>query len=141
MERLGSERLNAVGPTSTAFVAVMRNESYLFTAREDAINAALASQPARQRQLDIVRLHSLVLERLLNISPEAIRDQKNLKYVREAGEAAELVATGEANIAFLTNPVTLSELRDVAFAGEVMPQKSTDFYPKLLSGLTVYALQ
>ena len=135
------ECLDTVGPATTAFIAVLRNESYLLTAREEAINTALASLPARQRQLDIVRLHSLVLERLLSITPEAIRDQKNLKYVREAAEAVELVATGEANIAFLTNPVTLSELRDVAFAGEVMPQKSTDFYPKLLSGLTVYALQ
>ena len=46
----------------------------------------------------------------------------------------------EADIAFLVNPVTLDQLREVAFAGEVMPQKSTDFYPKLLSGLTIYAL-
>ena len=45
-----------------------------------------------------------------------------------------------ANIVFLMNPCRVTQVRDIAFAGEVMPQKSTDFYPKLLSGLTVYAL-
>ena len=50
------------------------------------------------------------------------------------------VMQNDANIAFLMKPVTLDELREVAFAGEVMPQKSTDFFPKLLSGLTIYAL-
>ena len=45
-----------------------------------------------------------------------------------------------ADIAFLMNPCRMAQVRDIAFAGEVMPQKSTDFYPKLLSGLTVYAL-
>jgi uncharacterized protein (DUF1015 family) len=133
--------LTQAGAEATAFVAVTRNSTYLLVAREDAVNASLASQPARQRQLDIVRLHSIVLERLLGISPEAIRDQKNLRYIREAAEAIEQVSSGEADVAFLTNPVSLPELRDVAFAGDVMPQKSTDFYPKLLSGLTVYALE
>ena len=47
---------------------------------------------------------------------------------------------GQADVAFLTNPITLGQLREVAFAGDVMPQKSTDFYPKLLSGLAIYAL-
>ena len=46
----------------------------------------------------------------------------------------------QANIAFLMNPCPVQKVRDIAFAGEVMPQKSTDFYPKLLSGLTAYAL-
>jgi len=49
------------------------------------------------------------------------------------------VAQG-ANVAFLMNAVPVQQMRDVAFAGEVMPQKSTDFYPKLMSGLTLYAL-
>jgi uncharacterized protein (DUF1015 family) len=82
----------------------------------------------------------LVLEKLLGLSPEAIREQTNLRYIRDAFEAADQVARREADVAFLMNPVTLDQLREVAFAGEVMPQKSTDFYPKLLSGLTIYAL-
>ena len=94
---------------------------------------------ARQRQLDIVRLHSLVLEKLLGITPEAIREERNLRYLRDAGEAIEQVSEGRADIALLVNPVSLDQLREIAFAGEVMPQKSTDFYPKLLSGLAIYA--
>jgi len=55
-------------------------------------------------------------------------------------DAVDQVRKGEADVAFLTNPVTMEQLREVAFAGEVMPQKSTDFFPKLLSGLAIYAL-
>ena len=85
-------------------------------------------------------LHSILLERILGLDPEKIREQSNIRYHRGAGEAVEKVRTCEANVAFLTNPVTMEQLREVAFAGEVMPQKSTDFYPKLPSGLTIYAL-
>jgi len=124
----------------TAFVAVTAAGSFLLSARDQAISDALKETPERQRRLDVVQLHGLVLEKLLGLSPEAIREQSNLRYIRDAFEAADQVARGEADIAFLMNPVTLDQLREVAFAGEVMPQKSTDFYPKLLSGLTIYAL-
>ena len=125
---------------STAFVAVAAKGSYLLTAKAAAVAEALRHVPARQRQLDVVQLHSLVLEKLMGISAEAIREQTHLRYLRDAAEAADQVARGDANIAFLMNPVTLEQLREVAFAGEVMPQKSTDFYPKLLSGLAIDAL-
>jgi uncharacterized protein (DUF1015 family) len=124
----------------TAFVAVTRLGYYLLTAKPEAVAQALANLPERQRRLDLTQLHSLVLEKLLSITPEAIREQRNLRYLRDTGEAMEQVWRGEADVAFLTNPITLAQLREVAFAGDVMPQKSTDFYPKLLSGLTVYAL-
>ena len=51
-----------------------------------------------------------------------------------------MVDSGDADVAFLIKPITLDQLRDVSLSGEVMPQKSTDFYPKLLSGLAIYAL-
>jgi hypothetical protein len=124
----------------TAFVAVTGKGWFLLTAKAEAVAEALKGIPLRQRQLDIVQLHSLVLEKLLGISQEAMREQTNLRYVRDAAEATDQVARGEANVTFLMNPVTMEQLREVAFAGEVMPQKSTDFYPKLLSGLAIYAL-
>ena len=77
---------------------------------------------------------------MLKLSEESIRNQQNLSYLRDASEALSQVRKGAANIAFLMNPCPVQQVRDVAFAGEVMPQKSTDFYPKLLSGLTAYAL-
>ena len=128
------------GQPKTEFVAVTAKGHFLLRAKADAVAEALKGISARQRQLDVVQLHALVLERLLGISQEAIRDQTHLRYLRDAAEAADQVARGEANVAFLMNPVTMEQLREVAFAGEVMPQKSTDFYPKLLSGLAIYAL-
>jgi uncharacterized protein (DUF1015 family) len=112
----------------------------MLRAKPDVVAQALARLPERQRKLDLTQLHSLVLEQLLGITAEAIREQQNLRYVRDAGEAMEQVSRREADVAFLTNPITLGQLREVAFAGDVMPQKSTDFYPKLLSGLAIYAL-
>jgi uncharacterized protein (DUF1015 family) len=126
--------------TGTAFVAVTKPGYHLLAARPKAVAQALTKLPERQRRLDLAQLHSLVLEQLLAITPEAIREQRNLRYLRDAGEAIEQVTRGEADVAFLTNPITLGQLREVAFAGDVMPQKSTDFYPKMLSGLAIYAL-
>jgi len=76
----------------------------------------------------------------MGISEEAIRQQQNIKYVREAADAIRQAQAG-ANVALLVNPVRIDQVRDIAFAGEVLPQKSTDFYPKLLSGLAIYAME
>jgi uncharacterized protein (DUF1015 family) len=139
------ERLK--GEKGTAFVAVTREGDYLLRAKPEAMTAAMAGVPERQRQLDLTQLHAVILDHLLGLNAEKVREQTNIRYLRDAGEAMEQVrpATagrrGEADVAFLTNPVTMEQLKEVAFAGEVMPQKSTDFYPKLLSGLAIYALE
>jgi uncharacterized protein (DUF1015 family) len=125
----------------TAFVAVTRTGALLLRARPEPVAAALAALPERQRSLDLSCLHSIVLDRLLGLDAEKVREQTNLRYLRDAAEAVEQVRRGEADVTFLTNPVSMEQLREVAFAGDVMPQKSTDFYPKLLSGLTIYALE
>jgi uncharacterized protein (DUF1015 family) len=124
----------------TAFVAVTRAGALLLRAKPEPVAAALASLPERQRQLDLSCLHSIVLDRLLGLDAEKVREQTNIRYLRDAAEAVEQVRGGEADVAFLTNPVSMEQLREVAFACDVMPQKSTDFFPKLLSGLTIYAL-
>jgi uncharacterized protein (DUF1015 family) len=72
----------------------------------------------------------------LGISEESVRDEKNIRYVR----GFEAAVNQKAQIAFLLEPTTIEQVADVAFGGGVMPQKSTDFYPKLLSGLTIYKL-
>jgi uncharacterized protein (DUF1015 family) len=123
-----------------AFVAVTRTGAFLLSTKPGPVAAALAHLPERQRQLDLSCLHSIVLDRLLGLDAEKVREQTNLRYLRDAAEAVEQLRRGEADIAFLTKPVSMEQLREVAFAGDVMPQKSTDFYPKLLSGLTIYAL-
>jgi uncharacterized protein (DUF1015 family) len=135
-----SQRLATAGAAETAFVAVTADGRYLMKAKPAAIAEALQNLSERQLQLDIVQLHGLVLEQLLGITPQDIREQRHLRYVRDASEAVEQITSGTANIAFLVNPVALDQLREIAFAGDVMPEKSTDFYPKLLSGLAIYAL-
>jgi uncharacterized protein (DUF1015 family) len=128
------------GTKGVAFLAVMKDGTFLLQAKPDAINAALQHVAPRQRPMDVVQLHALVLEQLLELTPESIRQQENLRYLRSAEDAAAQVARGEADIAFLIKPVTLDQMKEVSLGGEVMPQKSTDFYPKLLSGLAFYAL-
>ena len=136
-----AELLARKGQDHTALIAVTPHGDFTFEARPDADMAPLmAALSPRQRKLDVAKLHKVILEGLLGISEEDIRNQKHINYVREAREAIERVRQG-ANVAFLMNSVPIGQMRDVAFAGEVMPQKSTDFYPKLLSGLTVYALE
>lgn len=94
-----------------------------------------------QQALDVVHLHKVLLVGVLQLSEESIRNQQNISYVRDAGEALATVRSGKAKVAFLMNPCRMEQVRDIAFAGEVLPQKSTDFFPKLLSGLTIYALE
>ena len=143
------------GRAGTALLAVAANRAFILHSPKPAGAQFLTGLSDRQRALDVVQLHKVLLEGVLHLSEESIRNQQNLSYVREASEALAL-ARGErvrggkvlgegsgkpqANIVFLMNPCPVQQVRDVAFAGEVMPQKSTDFYPKLLSGLTAYAL-
>ncbi len=123
------------------FAAVTRSGALLLKSKTEAIDNALRDLPARQRQLDLTHLHAIVVERLLGLNAEAVREETNIRYLRDAGEAVGQVRRGEADVSFLINPVTMDQLREVAFAGDVMPQKSTDFYPKLLSGLAIYSLE
>ena len=133
-------RLADAGKQQPAFLAVIGREAFLMRSRPGAADSLLAGVSARQRQLDLVHLHKILLEHVLGLTEESIRLQQNIRYIRDAGEALQQVRDG-ANIAFLVNPVSINQVRDIAFAGEVLPQKSTDFYPKLLSGLTIYSME
>jgi uncharacterized protein (DUF1015 family) len=145
IERITSADMNLLKDTpGVAFIVAHSTGFDLFRARPEAVNARLkALHPDitdRQAQLDVVQLHRLVLEDLLHLTHESIANTENIRYIRSAEEAVEQVHTGKADIAFLIKPVTLQQLNDISLSGDVMPQKSTDFYPKLLSGLAIYAL-
>ncbi len=133
-------KLREAGQDRTALLAVTAQNAFLLRARDNSHVAALKNLSDKQRRLDVVQLHKLVLEETIGMSEEDIRAQKHLKYIRDAEEAVNEVRSGAAQIAFLMNPVRMEQMRDIAFAGDVMPQKSTDFYPKMLSGLTIYSL-
>ena len=93
------------------------------------------------KQLDVSILHTAVLERLLGIDAAALEEQRNLTYTRDPEDAVQRVDRGEEQLFFLLNPTTPGELRRVADHGEKMPQKSTDFYPKLLTGLVLTKME
>jgi uncharacterized protein (DUF1015 family) len=128
------------GIEGVALIAATREGAFLLKAKPEPIAAALAGISHRQAQLDVVQLHSILLDRVLGLSQETITRTGNVRYIRESSEALGQIKSGEADIAFLIKPITLDQLRDISLSGDVMPQKSTDFYPKLLSGLAIYAL-
>lgn len=134
------------GRTGTSILAATPKRAFLLHHPNPSAAQIFNGLSVRQQSLDVVQLHKCLLENVLGLSEESIRNQQNISYVRDAGEALAHVQGGSkqslprANVVFLVNPCRAAQVRDVAFAGEVMPQKSTDFYPKLLSGLTAYAL-
>ncbi len=95
----------------------------------------------KQRTLDVVVLHRLIFEKCLGITEDAVKKESYLTYMRDRDAAVNEVREGKAQAAFLLSPTRLEQMRDVAYEGNVMPQKSTDFYPKVLSGLTMYSLE
>jgi hypothetical protein len=91
-----------------------------------------------QRELDVVLLHEGILEPALGITMQAVTKEANLTYEREAANALNAVDSGRAQVSFFLNACDVEKVVGIATANEVMPQKSTDFFPKLLSGITMY---
>ncbi|MFQ5799350.1 MAG: DUF1015 domain-containing protein [Bacteroidota bacterium] len=115
---------------------------YLLRLRGDKLASDIVGQSTAQHRagLDVTLLHGAVLEKILHISPESQLEQTNLSYAHDADEVLGAVRTGKAQIGFLMNPTRIEQVRAVALAGHVLPQKSTHFYPKLLSGLLINRL-
>jgi len=109
--------------------------------KEADLKLLLPGVSAAQRQLDVVLLHRLILERGLRITADAVKSEKNITYEREMDKAISEVDQGRAQICFLLNSVSVEAVASMAMAGEVLPQKSTDFFPKLMSGITMYRLE
>jgi len=89
------------------------------------------------KKLDVTILHFLILDKFLGIGEKELKEQSNVKYVRHRDKAIETINKENIQMAFLMNPTKVEEVKNVADKNERMPQKSTDFYPKLLSGLTI----
>ncbi|MGB2868293.1 MAG: DUF1015 domain-containing protein [Bacteroidota bacterium] len=95
------------------------------------------SMPDEVKELDVTLLHTVILRDLLGISAQAQEQKLNLEYSKSVEESVESVRSGKGQISFLMNPTKIEEVRRVAKAGLTMPQKSTFFFPKLLSGLVI----
>jgi len=96
-----------------------------------------ASRAREWKTLDVSILHELVIERVLGLSKESVKRQENINYIRDAQEGIEAVKNGQAQFVFFLNPTKISQVRACSGVGEKMPQKSTDFYPKMISGLVM----
>jgi uncharacterized protein (DUF1015 family) len=125
------------GQKAPSFGMVTGDRIAYLTLRRDADLERVPSLrgPAVLRTLDVTLLHALVIEEILGIDRAAQEKQTNLRYVKDTGHA--LVEAKTAQAVFLMNPTKVHEVKAVADAGEVMPQKSTFFYPKLASGLVL----
>jgi uncharacterized protein (DUF1015 family) len=101
-------------------------------------SAAAAAAPGHTtacQGLDVTILQKLILEPILGISSEGPAAEDHVSYFKDAEEALERLENGEFQAGFFMNPTRLEQVREVAFAGERMPQKATFFYPKLPTGL------
>jgi uncharacterized protein (DUF1015 family) len=139
MKRLGKafeQGLNSFGiyDGKSFYFIVLKNK--------DALKSLAMSEASKS--LDVVVLHKLILERLLGIGDAQLAGEANIEYIKDIGEAVDeaivKVDSGEKQVLFFMNPTKVEQVKQVAAANEKMPQKSTFFYPKIFSGLTINKL-
>ncbi len=115
-----------------------KGEWYLLVLKDlEIMDTLLPGLCSASRQLDVTVLHTLILEKIFGIDKENMTNQLNLTYTKSFDEAVESVDKGDFQCAFIMNPTRVTEIRDVAAAGEKMPQKSTYFYPKMIAGMVM----
>jgi uncharacterized protein (DUF1015 family) len=115
---------------------------YLFVLKRNTDFAQILPDVSEaQRELDVVLLHRLLIEKCLGITAAAVTGEQHISYEREMSSALAALDGGKAQLAFLLNPVRVKQVAEIALGGGVLPQKSTDFYPKLLSGLVIYRIE
>ena len=103
----------------------------------EAMKKALPARSDAYRGLDVSVLHTLILDGLFGIDTENMANQKNLIYTKFADEAIDSVKQGKAQCSFLLNATKVQQIKEVSLLNEKMPQKSTYFYPKLITGLVI----
>lgn len=120
----------------------INGQSYVATVREGEshLQAMDGERSAAYNALDVSVLHTLMMERLLGIGAAELAAGGHVMYSIHPKDAIEKVNNGDAQIAFLLRPTLVSQVQNVAAAGDKMPQKSTYFYPKLVTGLVVRPL-
>jgi uncharacterized protein (DUF1015 family) len=106
----------------------------------DVIDRILPGRDPAWRMLDVTVLHELLIQRVMGISEEAVERKENIEYLRDPQMGYDAVDRGEAEFLFVLNPTRMEQVRACTAAGEKMPQKSTDFYPKVVSGLVMMSI-
>jgi len=115
------------------YVAVLKNEQ--------AMDSATPDMSAAWRALDVAVLHKLILDKLLGIGQKQLAERTNVEYAKDIGNAVDkaikAVDARQRQLVFFLNATRWDNIRSVTEAGEKMPQKSTYFYPKIYTGLTI----
>ncbi|MBL7154766.1 MAG: DUF1015 domain-containing protein [Phycisphaerae bacterium] len=132
----GEKAFGIYGPDKAFYLAVLKDHA--------SMDAAVPDKSEAYGSLDVAVLHKLILEQILGIDEKRRANGENLQYVKDTPNAIDesiaQVDAGEKQAAFFMNPIKMSQLIDVTDAGERMPQKSTYFYPKMYTGLTINKL-
>lgn len=127
-------------PGNHRFVMVTKGKTYCLQLKDaNTLDRLIPNRAIGYRRLDVTILHTLIIETILGIPAGKI--ENHIRYGREIEDVIKKVDSGEYQIALLLNPTSAREVKEVAMAGERMPQKSTDFYPKMISGLLIYDLE
>ncbi len=129
-EHLAKEQTHAFGflSTQTAYILKLKDKK--------AMKAKLADRSTAYQDLDVAILHTLLIEDVLGITSETLED--HVRYERVVRTAIRRVDSGEFQFCFVMNPTRPEQVKEIAENKERMPQKSTDFFPKLISGLVHY---
>jgi uncharacterized protein (DUF1015 family) len=106
----------------------------------DTMEQLVPDRDASWRALDVAVLHEVILEHVMGLTKESVAKKENLDYLRDAASGYDAVDAGGANFLFLLNGTRMEHVRACTRAGEKMPQKSTDFYPKIISGMVALPL-
>ena len=136
--------LGEQGEHTFVFVPKNAKECYLLTLRDESIMDSRITEQvsAEWKRLDVTILHKLLLEDLLGIDAKALEEKRNLYYIRNKEDGFKyLEKDPDVQCVFYVNPTKVEQVKKIASAGERMPQKSTDFYPKLLTGMVINKLR
>ena len=121
------------------FAIYLKGKYYLLTLKNESFMDKFAKDHSKTwRTLDVSILHMIILDNIIGINQENIED--HVRYTRDDEEAIKFVNQGKFDLSFLMNSTKIEELKAIAEAGEHMPQKSTYFLPKMLSGLVMYKM-
>jgi uncharacterized protein (DUF1015 family) len=139
-EKLGKKIMNEIKTEDKHILALYtKNSYYILTLRDEQVMDKIAGDHSKTwRTLDVSILHKLILEEFLGINEKNLED--HVKYTRVDAEAIQLVDEGKYDFSFLINATKIDQLKAIADASEHMPQKSTYFLPKMLSGLVMYKM-
>jgi uncharacterized protein (DUF1015 family) len=134
MEKPGTRIGLVAGKDLACYALCLREDT-----RGDQTFMPAITGPARE--LDVNVLHEGILSPFLGIGPRELAAETHVDYFRERELLVRQLEEGQCQLAFLLNPTSLKQVYEISERGEKMPQKSTDFYPKLLTGLVLMKME